>query len=192
VKNENYTNCCVFSTIVFFLNATFYRYSYLLIKTTNKQLRSFFFLIVIFLLFGSCNSDDDSINCLLLDPLPEFFFIELVDSNGNNLIENGTFNAEDISVTVDGEVVGGRDFQFVPETNTIAISEREGDLRNNSNYIITLAQGVQDVLNLTLSASEEDQCGFIVYTATFASYNGVEQQVLDNFSFGQSIRVVRE
>jgi len=151
-------------------------------------MRFFTFLLISTLLLSSCNLDNDEINCVLSNPVPEVFLIELVDADGNNLIENGTFNAEDITVTVDAETVGNG--QFIP--NVITIFENGGDLRNDSDYLITLAQGVQDVLRLNFTTGVDPNCGFTIYTATSATYNGTEQNILESFTGGESISVVRQ
>lgn len=58
--------------------------------------------ILIGLLLSSCsNNDDNTINCATFDPFFPELYIRLVDETGNNLIENGTIEPNDITVEGD-------------------------------------------------------------------------------------------
>ena len=68
--------------------------------------------ILIGILFTSCSSDDDNgIDCSLFDPAFPELYIRLVDETGANLIENGTFDPENI--TIEGDF-SNPDFRYIP------------------------------------------------------------------------------
>ena len=154
-----------------------------------KYLR--YFLLFPIILLNGCETDDD-INCALFDPAPQLFFIELLDNEGNNLIENGTFNANDI-------VVRFNDFEFtqvvfneVEELQNLISISLLGDSGDNT-YEIVLSETETDTLVLNLSV-ERQTCGARFFNLNTATYNEEPQTIIedDPLLFGASlIRVVR-
>lgn len=61
-----------------------------------KRILTFF--VIGLLVSGCSNNDENEINCSLFDPLFPELYLKLVDENGVNLIENGTFDPNNITV----------------------------------------------------------------------------------------------
>lgn len=65
-------------------------------------MRNIILNLMIFMFIYSCsNNYNNGVDCSLFDPAVQQLFIELVDENVNNLLKNGTFNLEEISVRFD-------------------------------------------------------------------------------------------
>ncbi len=140
-------------------------------------------LLFLALFFTSCNQDDDA--CLSFAP-PEFF-IELLDSEGNNLIENGTFIGPEITVLTQNVLMSGVVFPGLEEVENLIVIELLG-LDGDNEYQINLSDSVTDILILNLSV-ENHECG-PVKTVNTATYNGVSQTV-ETYIGRPIIRVVR-
>ena len=62
-------------------------------------MKSIFLVFLSFCLLLSCsNNTKEDIDCALFDPAIPTFFINLIDKDGNNLIANETYTADDIIV----------------------------------------------------------------------------------------------
>jgi hypothetical protein len=86
-----------------------------------------FILIIISILLSNCSNDDnDGIDCQLFDPAFPSLYIKLVDSNGNNLIENGTVNPEVITLQ------NGLGFRFNPPNE---FANPDSEIREFNNTI---------------------------------------------------------
>lgn len=154
---------------------------------TNKT--KWLFISVCFLLLNSCESDDDN-PCLSIDPGFQTFSIELVDADGNNLIENDTYNRSQIEVKANGNIIGGVPGTAVPSNYILtelflAIDKVPLEISLNANE--------SDELILDISGGERLECGFVPLTVTKAVYNGAEQSlsILDEVDRIQKIVVVK-
>tara|TARA_B110000977_G_C10920839_1_gene433034 strand:- start:153 stop:644 length:492 start_codon:yes stop_codon:yes gene_type:complete len=87
-------------------------------------------LFLIGILLTSCSNDDDNgIDCSLFDPAFPQLYIRLVDETGANLIENGTFDPENI--TVEGDFANP-DFRYIPPNE---FAEPDADIRKYDNTL---------------------------------------------------------
>ena len=111
----------------------------------------------VILLFISCSSNDDEIDCELFDPAFADLYIKLVDIQGNNLIENGTIDPDKISVRGD---FPGASFRFVPadEYSKPDAYYRELDntlklfIPNKSRFQYTIHLNSTDAIQVNFSA----------------------------------------
>ncbi len=159
-----------------------------------KKTISFFTLVLLFL---SCGGSDDNNPCsfphgVVIDPIVQSIFIELVDNQGNNLIENGTFLAEDITAEFNGFLITPVVFTEIEGLENLIALNFVGS-GGETTWLINLNEQETDtlVLDLTLNVGE---CGFSTYTLNSAFYNGVEQTLTADFDIAGDarIRVVRE
>lgn len=150
-------------------------------------MRSYLFTLLFVVTLISCSSEDDEIDCGVIDMVPEVFFIEYLDNEGNNLLDNGTYIHEEIEITVDGEVVGEvftnteETFLIIPEFNAVQ--------KNESEYLIKLSPTETDVMQLEYS-EETGICGHHIYTVENAVYNG-EDMELERYGGNEKITVIK-
>ncbi|QYA26919.1 hypothetical protein G3I01_15920 [Gramella sp. MT6] len=87
-------------------------------------------ILLIGILISSCsNNDDDGIDCSIFDPAILELYIRLVDENGDNLIENGTIDPENITVEGDFSNPG---FRYIPPNE---FAEPDADIRKYDNTL---------------------------------------------------------
>ena len=87
-------------------------------------------LFLIGILLTSCSNDDDNgIDCSLFDPAFPQLYIRLVDETGANLIENGTFDPENITVEGDFANPG---YRYIPHNE---FAEPDADIRKYDNTL---------------------------------------------------------
>ncbi|MCM4158680.1 hypothetical protein DHB64_02080 [Antarcticibacterium sp. W02-3] len=135
----------------------------------------------------SCNSNDDEIDCSLIDIAPQLFYMEYIDEDGNNLLDNGTYDREEIEVTLGGVVMG--EVYTHPEKSFLVIYEY-GQLQNNENdYIINLSSTETDIMQLEYS-QKSGICGTFIYTVEKAIYNGEEME-LETYLGNEKITVLK-
>ena len=97
--------------------------------------------------------------------------LELVDSNGNNLIENGTFTAEEIRVLENNEDVGRVSEQLSSGApNVISIVPR-GSL--SPTYEVILNDTTTGILEAELFITLESECCGTFFGVRSANYNDV-------------------
>lgn len=147
-------------------------------------------LILFLLLFVlSCKNDDDNeVDCSVLDIAPPNIYIELVDGDGNNLIENKTYIADNITITFNDFVIENVVFKNVPSIkNFIALSVfgNEGD----NTFDVHLSDSETDKLTLNLSRAQVI-CGVTLHTINEARYNG-KTQTLKDFNGNYLITIVK-
>jgi len=150
-------------------------------------------LILAFLALFSCNNDDDVIECALFDPIIQTFYVELIDNQGNNLFENGTFNSDDVVVSINGFDLSGVIFNDVPGIENIIVLSLFGQA-GDSTYEIQLSDTITDTLVLNLVEDGETVCNFTPLRVNAAIYNDVTQTIEDFddvFTGELIIRVVR-
>ncbi|WP_422857983.1 hypothetical protein ACOKFD_11045 [Flagellimonas sp. S174] len=155
----------------------------------KKQL----FALLLCILCLSCGgNDDDPCSGVIIDPIVQSLFIELVDDEGNNLIENGTFPANGITAEFNRFLITGVVFTEVDGLENLITLNFLGD-GGETTWLINLNDQVTDTLIVDLSLNE-GECGFSTYTPNSALYNGIEQVLSVDFdSAGDArIRVVRE
>ncbi|GAA4289849.1 hypothetical protein [Aestuariibaculum suncheonense] len=121
----------------------------------EKRLVVFLLAVMLF----SCSSDKDSgIDCMLYDPYFPTLYIKLVDAEGNNLIENGTYDIEGMSFenglsyrvnpASEIEPVGSKIREF---DNTVELGIPN---RTNFTYVIKLSEEEDITLDFTAELIE--------------------------------------
>ena len=105
----------------------------------------------------SCKTDDDNdIDCALFDPANSNLFIKLIDSDGNNLIENNTFIADDIKILFNGYTMTNVVYNKIGQEKLIYFSLIGG--AGNNTFEITVpdkllyVSGCRITLSLTLNS----------------------------------------
>ena len=142
-----------------------------LFASLNKTVKLFSFLLCLVLLY-SCSSDDDLVCSINSNNI----FVKLVDNEGNNLIENETYLADEIVVR----------FNAAYEFTNVVFNEVEG-LENliainifgeqgNNTFEIQLSDSETDTLILNLNKEIIDgPCGNVYYILNSVTYNGNDE-----------------
>lgn len=145
----------------------------------------------------SCNSENvEPCEGLVLDEIAQTLYIELLDSNNNNLIENGTYNKEDISTLRNGfvanPVVYDESDIFVPQElqNQIVVRVfgNEGD---DNVVIIKLNDSEEDTLTMELKI-ESEGCSGRFYEIIEITYNGMAKEFTDLGENNYRITVIKQ
>ncbi len=127
------------------------------------------------LLLISCNKLD----CTTDDPIFRSLFIKLVDTDGHNLIENDTFDSEEIVIRVSDTTITGvvfNDVQGIENLIALNLLGPEG----TTSYEIQLSESRIDILELSLiEIGKDDPCGFSYFITDDAGYNGIDQTIED-------------
>jgi len=118
--------------------------------------RSFVLSFVLILMFSCKTNDDPSSICQgIIDfGIPSIFLIELVDSEGNNLVENGTYLEEQITARLNGAILS-EDLINTTHTemqNVITLFPVGNEGANQ--YLINLSETETDTLDFTLEFIE--------------------------------------
>lgn len=163
-----------------------------------KKIKAVMVSCIPLFLLVSCQIDDNGIDCSLIDPIVPSLHVQFMDNDGNNLIENGTFDSDMIRILNSdgmsgGQVVlpseSGNESQsnalnhtlmiFLPGTNT------------TETYSIQLNDTIMDTLILNIRR-ETTACGAITIPVS-ATYNGVDVGISESFSpsFQYRITIVR-
>ncbi|MEP0263046.1 hypothetical protein [Dokdonia sp.] len=145
-------------------------------------------------LLFSCNSDDNDpeIACLT-EPIFSNLFIDVVNAQGENLIANQTYIADNITIddVTNGYTSSGVVFMGVPGIeNLIALGiyGQDGD----NTFEINLSDIETDTLVLNLTRSETGgPCSQFVFTLNSAVYNDEPKDIQD-FGGDFLITVVKE
>jgi len=132
---------------------------------------------LIFLLFSFTliiNCDNTEVLCVCV---PQEISIELLNLDGENLIENGTYDFDAIQVSSQG-VPLALSSSTIQKELIFQIIREDGD----TSYTIDLNGSETDtlVLNLTLNNNEEVCCPSDVINSV--SYNGQGKEIIDNDS----------
>lgn len=141
------------------------------------------------LLFVSSCKIDDGLDCSLVDcAAGQVISLEFLNSEGTNLISNGTYSLEDIEVTVGTNKLELIEFD-ADKLVTFFLSEKQGE----TTYIINFkALEITDtlVLNLTQTSKAADCCG-PYFQINSATYNGESQEIVQmEFGF-EKIAIVK-
>lgn len=139
-----------------------------------KNKTSFLIIILAVFIILGCESDDTD-PCFNVDPLFQNFVIELVDADGNNLIENNTYIRSEIKVFLNENVIGGVPEPAVP-VNFISIELLA--VADNQVLEVVLGNNDTDELILSIESGEPGGCGLIPLTVTNATYNGTERTII--------------
>lgn len=150
-------------------------------------------LLFCLIFIQSCKNDDETCDYALYDPVAlRTVFIKLVDTNGNNLIENETYNSNNIEVSFNGYTNTSPFFENTPELeNLIAVTVIgiEGD----NTYEIKLNNTITDtlILNLDSEILGNEPCTSTYFTINNTSYNNTNQTVEDLNNWNYLITVVK-
>ena len=138
----------------------------------------------------SCeDSQDSGIDCALYDPFLSNLIIELVNDQGDNLIANNTYLADEITVSDNGYTSTNVVFNNVPGLENVITLNLFGTSGDNT-FMIHLSDTVSDTLVLNLSV-DMSVCNIPLYTLNQATYNGEIQMVSQNDSGNYRITVVK-
>lgn len=155
----------------------------LFIKSILRMKAFNYFLFTFLLFFTSCSTDDD---CWNVDLLPENFYIELIDSEGNNLLLNGTYDPAFVKVIVNDVIVGTAQTNL--NEGLVVINESNAESWNGLPYHILLSPSETDEMFIEYSV-ENKECGK-VYTAQKVIYNGQERGIL-YYNGNQKINIIK-
>lgn len=144
--------------------------------------------LLCFLILFSCKDDKDEIDCSLIDIQVKMFLIKVVDSEGNNLIEDETYIANDISIIYNNNTITNvviKNFEDYKNLIGLNIFGVEGE----NTFIIKLSEEEMDTLVLNLSFKEA-YCGLRFYTLNSATYNN-KSITFEDFHGNYLITVVK-
>lgn len=152
-----------------------------------KKIIALFFIIGII----SCEEKDpcEGVN---IDNIQQTLLIELVDSSGNNLIENNTYDANTIFVERDGFKrlpCVYTDESFIPDAfKNLIFLTIYGSKDKDNIWSIYLNDQETEILSIDLSI-EDVSCSGTFYKILKVTYNGVTYEVedLENNSYKISI-----
>ena len=137
-------------------------------------------ILALIILMGSCKQDDDNTDCSLAIPEPPAqLFINLLDQNGENLLENGTFLASEIFIRS-----GSTIFTDVVSTENPTLANLIGlnifaEAGDNA-FEIVLSDSQTDILILNLDIETvEGTCPFTRTLLNRATYNGIVEPIED-------------
>lgn len=150
------------------------------------------FILFSVLLF-SCNSDDNDpeVACSLELPAVSNLFIELVNAQGENLIENETYIPADITIETNGNTLTNVVFTNVEGLENFVAVGVFGDDGDNI-YQINLSGTETDTLILNLTREEiGDPCPQIAFMLNTAVYNN-ESKEIQSFGGDFLITVIKE
>ncbi|GGG23795.1 hypothetical protein GCM10011344_25720 [Dokdonia pacifica] len=149
------------------------------------------YILLSFFLFSCANDDNEpEIACDLIDAISSNLFIELVNAEGENLIENGTYNPNNITIDFNGNTFTGviTGVEGIQNFVTVGVSGNNGD----NTFEISLSDMETDTLVLDLTRMEtEGPCAQFVFQLNSAIYNGVSRELQD-FGGDFLITIVKE
>ncbi|MCM4158682.1 hypothetical protein FHG64_03530 [Antarcticibacterium flavum] len=136
-------------------------------------MRSYLFTFLFALSLISCSSTDEEIDCSAqLFPV-NLFYLEIIDSDGNNLLSNQTYDPEQIEVTFNNVVVST--VQQVDDDTFIIVFFNGIQSASPVNLRVTLGEDEIDEMQLAFTV-EELPCRKI-YTVQNVIYNDEELEV---------------
>lgn len=126
----------------------------------QSGMKKIILLIITVTIFMGCskNEDEEEIDCSLYDPIFPSLYVRIVDSTGENLIDNGTIDPNNISVEGD---FPGAGFQFVPENELL---NSDADLRELDNSL-RLFNPNESTFQYTINLDDIDETIKINFTA---------------------------
>ena len=149
-------------------------------------------------MISSCESNDnDPCEGLILDVISQTLFIEVVNVDGVNLLENGTYDKNTISAEFDGTILTPLVFDEnevpdLPEElrNVLGIPIF-GENNQKTIWNIHLDENDQDILEINVEI-ESEGCSGTFYNILEIAYNGVIEEVTDIGNNGYKIVVTKE
>ena len=146
-------------------------------------------IIICVLCLTSCkNHDKEEIDCALFDPAISNLFIKLIDAEGNNLIENETYIADDITVLFNESTYTNVVYNDVQGIENLIILNLIG-IDGDNTVKINLSNDITDTLILNLTA-ESEVCGWTFFTLNSATYND-EIKTIEDFNGNYLITVLK-
>ncbi len=128
-------------------------------------------LLSLFILL-SCNSDSDEngIDCSSITIVPPSILLKITNVTGDNLIENETYIANNITIEFNNEIYKNVVNQKVENfKNLINIPLYGSEIERE--YKINLSETETDILSLKVSL-KEGACGITITTPNSGTYNG--------------------
>ena len=146
-------------------------------------------IIICFLCLTSCkNNDKEEIDCALFDPAISNLFIKLIDAKGNNLIENETYIADDITVLFNESTYTNVVYNDVQGIENLIVLNLIG-INGDNTIKINLSNNITDTLILNLT-TESEVCGWTFFTLNSATYND-EIKTIEDFNGNYLITVLK-
>ena len=150
-------------------------------------------LLITLTVFLSCG-EKDPCEDVIIDILQQTLLIELVDSLGNNLIENNTYVADNIYVERDGyknlpSVYS--DESFIPDAyRNLIFLTIYGTEKNENIWTVFLNNEETDTLKIDLK-TEDVSCSVTFYEILNVSYNDINYDLIDLGNNTYKITVVK-
>lgn len=126
-------------------------------------------IILIGFLFSNCSNVDDEVDCETYDPEFPSLYLKLVDSSGNNLIENGTLDPNNITL------VRGESIRFNPASQ-FAVPDADIRIYDNTlllsipdepNFEYVIQANETEIISLKYTAKKKTiLCGLSYYIPT--------------------------
>lgn len=146
------------------------------------------------LVLVSCN-DDDPCEDVRIDVLNQFLYVEIMDADGNNLIQNGTYALDEVFTERNGDrfpaVIYTEEATFIDPSFQYKIEIGVvGDTNSDNIWTITLSSSEIDTLRMDLGILEQG-CNGTFYQINEVAYNGesLSVQNLDENRF--QIQVIK-
>jgi hypothetical protein len=132
-------------------------------------------LVSFLFIFSSCFPETDE--CLAFDNNVEISFIELLDDEENNLIQNQTYNAQQINLLLDGRSVGSVFTEDPVYKYLVALFEEGIDTVDSPKYELVLNDSQRVFIDMRFSTVITD-CDTKLHAIESARVKG-EDQFLD-------------
>lgn len=140
-----------------------------------QRLLRFLPLVSFLFIFSSCFPETDE--CLAFDNNVEISFIELLDDGENNLIQNQTYNAQQINLLLDGRSVGSVFTEDPVYKYLVALFEEGIDTVDSPRYELVLNDSQRVFIDMRFSTVITD-CDTKLHAIESARVKG-EDQFLD-------------
>ena len=144
-------------------------------------------IIICVLCLTSCKNKEE-IDCALFDPAISNLFIKLIDAEGNNLIENETYIADDITVLFNESTYTNVIYNDVQGIENLIVLNLIG-INGDNTIKINLSNDITDTLILNLT-TESEVCGWTFFTLYSATYND-EIKTIEDFNGNYLITVLK-
>lgn len=138
-------------------------------------MRLFTFSLCFFCLISCSTEDNNDIDCTLFDPENFVLYIELVDHDGNNLIENETYIADEIKIVFGDYTMNNVIYYDSSSKKNLIAFSLIGAVGDNT-FKIQLSDELTDTLVLNLKDGGQ-VCGWSFLLLNTASYNGQLQTI---------------